>query len=421
MRRAIGRLWRRLWVRAVLVAVLGLSLVGLSRLIGGLVPVGVAEALGLSALPGLLEILATSMLTVTTFSLTAVVTVFRSASQQFTPRMHRDLMTDRPTQTALATFIGAWIFALAALVAIEQPTFTEDDRAALFLATLLVAAVIVIEMLRWMVHLQGVGSLLHLGARVEREGLMALRDRQDGAWAEFGRAGPGTPPGREIRVEEPVYLQQVNPADLLRLAAADGARIHLAAGPGAFLDAGAVLARIEGGTERTEARLRKALHLGATRTEEQDPRFALVELSELGSKALSPGVNDLGTAIDVTGRIARVLQLAWPPAPPREGARVTIPALRAEDVLDDGFAAIARDGAHLIEVQLFVLGRLRALAGSGDPGMQAAAREMAAHVARQARGALSSARDMGRLEAACGWIEDRAARPGRGRGAGATE
>lgn len=43
--------------------------------------------------------------------------------------------------------------------------------------------------------------------------------------------------------------------------------------------------------------------IGDSRAFDQDPRFGLVALSEIASRALSPAVNDPGTAIDVTGTL----------------------------------------------------------------------------------------------------------------------
>ncbi len=53
------------------------------------------------------------------------------------------------------------------------------------------------------------------------------------------------------------------------------------------------------------------------RTFEDDPRFGLIVLSEIADKALSPGVNDPGTAIDVIGTLVRLFTL-WQSPPEKE-------------------------------------------------------------------------------------------------------
>jgi hypothetical protein len=52
--------------------------------------------------------------------------------------------------------------------------------------------------------------------------------------------------------------------------------------------------------EDEETRLSSAFLVGPDRSFKQDPRFGMIVLSEIASRALSPGVNDPGTAIDVS-------------------------------------------------------------------------------------------------------------------------
>ena len=61
-----------------------------------------------------------------------------------------------------------------------------------------------------------------------------------------------------------------------------------------------------------------AFAIGDSRSYDQDPRFGLIVLGEIAAKALSPGVNDPGTAIQVIGAGVRLLDV-WL-EPPGEGA-----------------------------------------------------------------------------------------------------
>ena len=88
---------------------------------------------------------------------------------------------------------------------------------------------------------------------------------------------------------------------------------------------------------------------------EQDPRFCLAVLTEIASRALSPGINDPGTAISVIGRLQRLLTLwareirldAAPECPD-----VTVPELTSEALVDDAFGPLTRDAAGMVEVGL---------------------------------------------------------------------
>ena len=59
--------------------------------------------------------------------------------------------------------------------------------------------------------------------------------------------------------------------------------------------------------------------LGNDRQFDEDPRFGLIVLSEIASRALSPAVNDPGTAIGIIGRLVRLFVL-WS-EPIEEGDR----------------------------------------------------------------------------------------------------
>jgi uncharacterized membrane protein len=128
-----------------------------------------------------------------------------------------------------------------------------------------------------------------------------------------------------------------------------------------------------------------AFIVGDDRTFEEDPRFGLVTLAEIAARALSPAVNDPGTAIDITGTLVRLFARWVAPVEeaPARFDRVLVPELSLMDMFDDAFTAIARDGAGTVEVGIRLQKALFALASMGDERLrQAAARHAALAVAR---------------------------------------
>ncbi|MGK9616954.1 DUF2254 domain-containing protein, partial [Salmonella enterica subsp. enterica] len=88
---------------------------------------------------------------------------------------------------------------------------------------------------------------------------------------------------------------------------------------------------------------------------------------EIASRALSPAVNDPGTATDVIGRGVRSLTCWGTPKEPAakidaDGQHVYLRGLTVDDLFDDFFAPIARDGAGLVEVDLRMMKALVSLA-----------------------------------------------------------
>ena len=223
-------------------------------------------------------------------------------------------MKDTRTQTALATFIGAYIYALAGIVLSERQGFTKAEQAALYFATLLVLALIVLQVLRWMVHLQSLGSLMHTTSGIETEAIRTLQDRRRAPWTKFGVLGPA-PVGRVIRSPVTGYVQEISCERLFERLTDTGGRLHLLVQPGDFLDAGAPVAMVED-ADLGDDDVLGILHMGVLRTVEQDPRFSLILLSEFASKALSPG-----STIPAPRSIASAGSPGWSRSMPRPRAR----------------------------------------------------------------------------------------------------
>jgi uncharacterized membrane protein len=131
--------------------------------------------------------------------------------------------------------------------------------------------------------------------------------------------------------------------------------------------------------------------VGRQRTFADDPRFGLIVLSEIASKALSPAVNDPGTAINIIGSQLRLLSdwsVACEHRQPVKYSRIEVPELLSRDMLDDAFTAIARDGSGLVEVVIRLQKALHSLATVGDKGIASSALEHARMVQIRAEASL---------------------------------
>jgi uncharacterized membrane protein len=131
---------RQLRVRVSLFALLAVAVAILAPWIEPLVPGTLADRLGAGSVRDILSILSSSMLAVTTFSLSVMVTAQHSAAGQSTPRAHRVMLEDATTQTVLATFLGAFLFSLVALILLEAGYYRSAAPVSVFVAALLALA-----------------------------------------------------------------------------------------------------------------------------------------------------------------------------------------------------------------------------------------------------------------------------------------
>ncbi len=354
----VTRLPQRIWFRLVVFMAGALVLTWTSVEFGYLLPDALAVDFGQNAALRILEILATSMLAVTTFSLTAMISAYSSAAAGTTPRATQLLVADRTSQNALSSFLGSFVFAIVGIIALSTDSFTEKGRSLLFLGTLVVIAVVVGTLLRWIYHLTRFGRVPDVIDRVEEAACDAMV-----AFARephLGGVEPVQIPADAVAVRADMAgsITGVDMERLQHVADRDGVRVHVEARPGTAVGVGSVLAYLSGGPGASKAdaaaRIRKAFRVERHRTYEQDPRLGVVALSEIGSRALSPSTHDPGTAVEVLNALQRVMT-AWFETERAEQARfplVHVPAVSLGDLLEDGLRPLARDGAGTVEVGL---------------------------------------------------------------------
>lgn len=372
----LAQLTRRLWLRSALFSVLGAVTALLALWLKQFIPPSLSGRIGADAVDNILGIMASSMLAVTTFSLGAMVSAYAAAASGVTPRATALLLQDTKAQNALSTFIGAFLFSIVGLIALSTGVYGGEGRLVLFAATIVVICLVVVTLLRWIEYLSRLGRLGETTRRVEEAASAALLERCRSPY--MGALPPGEPIDARaiVTASETGYLQHIDVSALDEVAQEIKGRIAVSVLPGAFLARGGELALCdEPLDEGREARVRRAFIIGDMRSFDQDPRFGLSVLAEIASRALSPAVNDPGTAIDVIGRAVRVLSHWAAPADVEEPRcrHVSLPALAEADLLADVFGPIARDGAGMVEVGIRLQKGLALLAQAGDGRLAAAA------------------------------------------------
>lgn len=346
---------RKIWVRVAGFALFALISAAASQFLGRLMPTEWAVQLGADAVDQVLNILATTLLAVTTFSLSVSVSAFASAAGSATPRATALLQEDHTTQNVLATFLGAFLFSLVGIVALNAGYYTDNGRLVLFAATILVIALVVIALIRWISHIINFGRMNDTLDRVERAAAEAISQRLEAPWLG-GKPLQVPPPADALTVPSRKigYVQHIDMEALSEVAKKHDLELWIEALPGSFVHPASNLLSAAGGSvEDVETRnLGAAFTIDRNRDFSQDPGFGLIVMAEIASRALSPAVNDPGTAVDVLGRLTRILA-PWRsnPKAPVNYPLINVPSVRAEDLLDVAFRPIARDGANMFEVQ----------------------------------------------------------------------
>ena len=376
---------RKLWLRVSAMALIGVVTAVAGIVLAPYVPNNWTIKIGAKAIDGILNVLASSMLAVTVFSLSTMVAAYGAATNNVTPRATKLLMEDNTSQNVLGTFIGSFLFSLVGIIALSTGAYGDQGRAVLLIVTIGLIALIAITILRWIDYLARFGRLGETIQRVEDATWKAMEMRLTqphlGGRAMLSEAPETAWP---VFAKSIGYVQHIDIAAIQECAAKEDREVFVMALPGVFADPARPVASVSGLDDKSVGKaIAEAFTVGEERTYDQDPRFGLCILAEIASRALSPAVNDPGTAIDVVGRGVRLLAqwVRFDASKVRtdiECPNVRVPSIKIGDMLDDIFSPIERDGAGLIEIQLRLQKAFIALLAANHDAFASAVREHSA-------------------------------------------
>jgi uncharacterized membrane protein len=191
--------------------------------------------------------------------------------------------------------------------------------------------------------------------------------RLEGRETEETNRGEDLPAVTQVVVHRggPAVIQALDIRGLVALAARGEAVVAMALAVGDTVVEGMPLLRVHGGGRPLPERaLRRLVRLGAERTFEQDPKYAIRLLVDVAIKALSPAINDPTTAVQALDQVEDLLmrlgsrRLAAGRSRDAQGKiRLVFPNPSWEDFLVLAFDEIRFYGASSIQV----MRRMRAL------------------------------------------------------------
>ncbi|MFO7605598.1 MAG: DUF2254 domain-containing protein [Desulfurivibrionaceae bacterium] len=405
----MSRLREQLWLRPLAMCVFSIGLAFLAKAadygnISDFVPRISAETI-----ETLLKIIAASMLVIATFAVGSMVSSYASASVSATPRSFPLVISDDVSQNALSSFIGSFIFSIVSLIALLNGLYDKGGRFALFCLTLFVFAAVIVTFVGWVDRIARLGRLGTTIDKAESAAVKAFQTRLRMPTLGGVPVRPRSDEGEPVYGEKVGYVQRIEIPRLQKYAEESEVRIEVAALPGTFSMPGRPLAFIiaasRKGAELDRQRIAACFQIANDRTFDDDPRFGLLVLSEIASRALSPAVNDPGTAIDIINVFLRLFVIWNKPAEEEdkiscEYDRIELPEISIHDMFDDAFRAVARDGAGAVEVGIRLQKVLHALAKVGDENMRKAAEHHARLAIARAEKALELSEDLDAIRSA---------------------
>ncbi len=310
-----------------------------------------------------------------------MVSAFAAVSTTATPRATRIVMQDKSTQNSLTAFLAAFIYAIVALVAISLGNYYgAGGRLLLFVGYCIMVAWVLVAFVRWVDRVSKLGRMGDTLEHVEEACREAFSSPESVGTLGAKEAGKESFSGASLTSEIIGYVQNIDVQQLNEIAGELKTTIRVMERPGAFVDRHDSLVIVKDCNElddKIRTRIRKAFHMGDSRRVNNDPRFGMILLSEIADRALSPSVNDPGTAIAVLGIQIRLME-TWTKHLHETNEvkyeNVEVYPLDPEDLMDDAFTAISRDGSAMIEVGIRIQKSLGVLTRMGNADLTTAAR-----------------------------------------------
>lgn len=390
----LRQFWRYLWASLwFLPSVLVLAAVVLAVILVDLGTRLDAEALqnwprlfgaGAAGSRGMLQVIATSMITVAGVVFSITIAALAQASSQYSSRVLRKFMSDRTNQLVLGVFVSIFVYCLVVL-----RTIRGGDEGA-FVPSLAVLGGIALSFV-------GIGFLIyfihHIATSVQAAYIIAgVAHETRQAVDHLFPQNLGEAPAEDIvepvpallaeRTAYPVsarhtgYIQSVDMGALLAFARERQLVVHMEHGIGDFAIEDTVLVSLlpHGRADvviddATVDQLNEAYAIGRQRTVVQDAAFGIRQIVDVAVRALSTGINDTTTAVLCVDHLAAILvRLAQRhiESPYRyEGAELRVIARGPtfDDLLAGAYDEIRRNGAGHVTVSNRLIRALNLLGG----------------------------------------------------------
>src|SRR4051794_2477247 len=262
----------------------------------------------------LLSGIAGTLVTVIALLLGLAVVALQLSSTQFSPRLLRNFLRDRPNQIVLGVFVGTFAYSAGGLFTVGVAGGERSEEFPRFAVS--VAVGLLFLSLALLIFFAD-----HLAHSIQVDRIMRLVERTTLPVVGSGlfvseEPPPAVPAGAvPVTARHSGYVQAVDVRRLALAAAAARFTVSLRPRVGGHVVAGSVLAWAWPTSADASAlsqavvaaALDRTVRIGFERTLEQDPGFGLRQLTDIGCKALSPAVNDPYTAIQAIEHMAVLL------------------------------------------------------------------------------------------------------------------
>ena len=370
-------LWFLPMVWAVGAMALAIGMVAIDQETGGDDPSWLVFGRGADSARQVLGVIAGSTIafTGTVFSITIV--ALQLASTQFSPRVLRTFLRDRPSQHCFGVFVATALYSLMVLREIGSEPVPVPGLALTVAFGLVVTSIFGFVFL--VHHVAQSIRAVSIMESVAAETRASIRANYplvvDEAFDD--REVPTGPPTQVLALERgPGDLLGIDEDDLVEVARRHDCVLELLPTVGDYLPSNVPVFHVHGGDGAVAVgEVLRHVGIGPERTLFQDTAFGFRQLVDIAEKALSPAVNDPTTAVQCIDRLHDLLRrLAVRPITPgrygdAEGRlRLLVPRPAWEDFVHLAFDEIRHFGIGSVQIPRRLRAALLDLKAAAPPG-----------------------------------------------------
>lgn len=323
----IGRFWAAPVVGALIAIVLATIMLLLDNAVGwneSSVLVFTGEA---DTARTLLSVIAGSVTTLIALIFTILAVIIQLASSQYSPRALNTLLDDPPSYWTIGIFVGTFTYCLVILLALQYTRIEgESGVAGLSLTFAFVLAVISIGTFAvysdYIIHSPSITTIVSRIADASRKVINSHyqekhREENDTVGEHHEGKGDerhheaGTGP-RQVAARQSGILVDFEEEALFRVAMRIDGVVCVLPRIGAFVSEGSLLLELSGKhpiDEEGLKRLEKMIRLSSERSLYRDLGFGLQQLVDIAARALSTGINDPATAVQVIDQLHELMRV----------------------------------------------------------------------------------------------------------------
>jgi len=246
------------------------------------------------------------LISLTVFSFSMVMILLNQASNNYSPRLLPGLISSKRHQIVLGTYLGTIGFCILVLINIQPNNNSYDLPMLGFMTALVLMAICLSQFIFFINNISKSIQISNILVELYRKTSKHLSERKytEKEIIEESKGDPATESnknqnGHLIQAHRSGYFREATIDDMLKIAAEENLKIRILIAEGKFVLQDQVMLSIDKPiSESIKDELLGTLNFSIEEIVDENYFFGFKHFTEIATKAMSPGINDPGTALN---------------------------------------------------------------------------------------------------------------------------